>query len=132
MAEQGKGVIVNIASDLGLLGPDQRLYEQEDIPADMQPVKPVTYSIIKSGLIGLTRYLATYWATDGVRVNALCPGGVDAGQTENFKERLHSRIPMNRMARRDEYQGAILFLLSDASSYMIGAILAVDGGRTCW
>jgi NAD(P)-dependent dehydrogenase (short-subunit alcohol dehydrogenase family) len=132
MAEQGKGVIVNISSDLGLVGPDQRLYEKEGIPANQQPVKPVTYSVIKSGLIGLTRYLATYWATKGVRVNAVCPGGVEAGQPEDFKERLHSRIPMNRMAKKDEFQGTILFLVSDASSYMTGATLAVDGGRTCW
>ena len=132
MAEQGKGVIVNISSDLGLVGPDQRLYEQKGVSADQQPVKPVTYSVIKSGLIGLTRYLATYWATKGVRVNALCPGGVEAGQPEDFKERLHSRIPMDRMANKDEYQGAILFLVSDASSYMTGATMAVDGGRTCW
>jgi NAD(P)-dependent dehydrogenase (short-subunit alcohol dehydrogenase family) len=132
MAEQGKGVIVNISSDLGLVGPDQRLYEQKGVPTDRQPVKPVTYSVIKSGLIGLTRYLATYWAKSGVRVNALCPGGVEAGQPEDFKERLHSRIPMNRMANKDEYQGAVLFLVSDASSYMTGSILSVDGGRTCW
>jgi NAD(P)-dependent dehydrogenase (short-subunit alcohol dehydrogenase family) len=132
MAEQGKGVIVNISSDLGLVGPDQRLYEKKGVPADKQPVKPVTYSVIKSGLIGLTRYLATYWAKKGVRVNAVCPGGVEAGQSEDFKERLHSRIPMNRMAKKDEYQGTIIFLVSDASSYMTGATLAVDGGRTCW
>ncbi len=132
MAECGKGVIVNISSDLGLVGPDQRLYEKEGVPADQQPVKPVTYPVVKSGLIGLTRYLATYWATKGVRVNTLCPGGVETDQPEDFKERLHSRIPMNRMAQKDEYQGAILFLVSDASSYMTGATLAVDGGRTCW
>ena len=132
MVERGKGVIVNISSDLGLIGPDQRLYEQDGIPDDQQPVKPVTYSVIKSGLIGLTRYLATYWATKGIRANTLCPGGVEADQPENFKERLHSRIPMNRMANKDEYQGAVLFLVSDASSYMTGATLTVDGGRTCW
>ena len=132
MAERGKGVIVNISSDLGLIGPDQRLYEQDGIPDDQQPVKPITYSVIKSGLIGLTRYLATYWATKGIRVNTLCPGGVETGQPKNFKERLHSRIPMNRMANKDEYQGAVLFLVSDASSYMTGATLTVDGGRTCW
>ena len=132
MAEQGKGVIINISSDLGLIGPDQRLYEKKGLPEDQQPVKPVTYSVIKSGLIGLTRYLATYWATKGVRVNTLCPGGVESGQPDDFKERLHSRIPMNRMAKRDEYQGAILFLLSDASSYMTGSTISVDGGRTCW
>ena len=124
--------IVNISSDLGLVGPDQRLYEQDGIFADQQPVKPVTYSVVKSGLIGLTRYLATCWAENGIRVNALCPGGIEAGQSEDLKKCLHFRIPMNRMAQKDDYQGAILFLISDASSYMTGATLAVDGGRTCW
>jgi NAD(P)-dependent dehydrogenase (short-subunit alcohol dehydrogenase family) len=132
MAKRGKGVIVNISSDLGVIAPDQRLYEKEGTSPDKQPVKPVTYSVAKTGLIGLTRYLATYWANQGVRVNALCPGGVEAGQPQDFKERLHSRIPMQRMAQQDEYQGAILFLASDASSYMTGASLSIDGGRTCW
>ncbi len=132
MAKQGSGVILNISSDLGLIGPDQRLYEVEDKPQEEQPVKPVTYSVVKTGLIGLTRYLATYWASCGVRVNALCPGGIDAGQPMEFKDRVHYRIPMGRMARIDEYQGAVLFMISDESSYMNGAILAVDGGRTCW
>lgn len=132
MAQQGKGVIVNISSDLGLVAPDQRLYKKEGVPDDRQPVKPVTYSVVKTGLIGLTRYLATYWADSGVRVNTLCPGGVEAGQSEEFKERLHSKIPMGRMADKDDYKGAILFLVSDASSYMTGSTLTVDGGRTCW
>ena len=132
MARQGKGVIVNISSDLGIVAPDQRLYEKEDLPADQQSVKPVTYSIVKTALIGLTRYLATYWADRGVRVNSLCPGGVEAGQPDDFKEQVQSRVPMGRMAKKDEYQGAILFLVSDASSYMTGSTLVVDGGRTCW
>ena len=132
MAKKGSGVIINISSDLGIIAPDQRLYEQEGLPTGEQPVKPVTYSVIKTAMIGLTRYLSTYWAKKGVRVNALCPGAVEAGQPEKFKERLYSRIPMNRMANKDEYQGAILFLSSDASSYMTGSIIAVDGGRTCW
>ena len=102
------------------------------LPADQQPTKPVTYSVVKTGLIGLTRYLATYWATRGVRVNALCPGGVEAGQPPDFIERVTSRIPMARMAHREEYKGAVLFLVSDASAYMTGAALVVDGGRTCW
>jgi NAD(P)-dependent dehydrogenase (short-subunit alcohol dehydrogenase family) len=97
-----------------------------------QPVKPVTYSIVKSGLIGLTHYLATYWADQGVRVNAISPGGVFNQQPEAFLKKLHQLIPMGRMARFDEYQGATLFLCSDASSYMTGANLIVDGGRTCW
>jgi NAD(P)-dependent dehydrogenase (short-subunit alcohol dehydrogenase family) len=83
-------------------------------------------------LIGLTRYLATYWANAGVRVNAISPGGVEQGQPEEFVERLSSLIPLGRMAQVDEYEGAILYLCSDASSYMTGANLIVEGGRTCW
>ncbi len=132
MAKRGKGVILNIASDLAVIAPDQRLYRQEGVPEDQQPVKPVTYSVVKTGLIGLTRYLATYWATSGVRVNAISPGGVFNHQPEAFLEELYQRIPLARMAHVDEYQGSILFLCSDASSYMTGANLIVDGGRTCW
>ena len=132
MAKRGKGVILNIASDLAVIAPDQRLYRQPGVAEDDQPVKPVTYSVVKTGLIGLTRYLATYWATSGVRVNAISPGGVFNHQPEAFLAELHQRIPLARMAGADEYQGAILFLCSDASSYMTGANLVVDGGRTCW
>jgi NAD(P)-dependent dehydrogenase (short-subunit alcohol dehydrogenase family) len=132
MAKRGKGVILNIASDLAVIAPDQRLYRLPNVPEDEQPVKPVTYSVVKTGLIGLTRYLATYWATSGVRVNAISPGGVFNNQPEAFLTELHLRIPLARMAHADEYQGSILFLCSDASSYMTGANLVVDGGRTCW
>jgi NAD(P)-dependent dehydrogenase (short-subunit alcohol dehydrogenase family) len=132
MARRGRGVIVNVASDLALIGPDQRLYRQPGLPDELQPVKPVTYSVVKSGLIGLTRYLATYWATSGVRVNAISPGGVYTDQPDDFVQRLSNLIPLGRMARIDEYAGAILFLCSDASSYMTGANLVVDGGRTAW
>jgi NAD(P)-dependent dehydrogenase (short-subunit alcohol dehydrogenase family) len=132
MAHLGRGVIVNVASDLALIAPDQRLYRQPGVPEHLQPVKPVSYSIVKSALLGLTRYLATYWAGRGVRVNAVCPGGVYNGQPGDFVARLSELIPMGRMANVDEYQGAILFLCSEASSYMTGAVLAVDGGRTCW
>jgi len=132
MAKRGNGVILNISSDLGIIAPDQRIYEKNDVPANLQLVKPVTYSVVKTALIGLTRYLATYWARQGIRVNALCPGGVEAEQTAEFKERVSSRIPMGRMAGKHEYKGAVLFLISDASSYMTGATLVVDGGRTCW
>lgn len=126
------GSIVNISSDLGLIAPDQRLYRKPGVPEERQPVKPVTYSVVKSGLIGLTRYVATYWADRGVRCNALCPGGVENNQDPAFLKELCSRIPMGRMARSDEYQGALLFLLSEASSYMNGSVLSVDGGRTTW
>jgi NAD(P)-dependent dehydrogenase (short-subunit alcohol dehydrogenase family) len=132
MARRGGGVIVNIASDLAVIAPDQRIYRQEDLREDEQPVKPVTYSVVKTGLIGLTRYLATYWADRGVRVNALSPGGVYNGQPEDFVAKLTNRIPLRRMAQLDEYQGAIVFLCSDASSYMTGANLVMDGGRTAW
>ena len=132
MARQRRGVIVNVASDLALIGPDQRIYRHEGVADECQPVKPVSYPVVKSGLLGLTRYLATYWADKGVRVNAISPGGVYNGQPAEFVDKLSSLIPMGRMAAVDEYQGAILFLCSDASSYMTGANLVVDGGRTCW
>jgi NAD(P)-dependent dehydrogenase (short-subunit alcohol dehydrogenase family) len=132
MVQGGRGVIVNVSSDLGLIAPDQRLYRVDGLPDDRQPVKPVTYSVVKSGLIGLTRYLATYWSAANIRVNAISPGGVLNAQPDVFLGRLNQLIPLGRMAERDEYQGAILFLCSDASSYMTGSNLVVDGGRTCW
>jgi NAD(P)-dependent dehydrogenase (short-subunit alcohol dehydrogenase family) len=132
MARQRRGVIVNVASDLAVIAPDQRLYRREGVPEDQQPVKPVTYTVVKTALLGLTRYLATYWAARDVRVNAISPGGVYNGQAEDFVVRLSSLVPLGRMAQSNEYQGAILFLCSDASSYMTGANLVVDGGRSCW
>lgn len=132
MARHKRGIIVNVGSDLSVIAPDQRLYRQAGLPDELQPVKPVTYSVVKAGLIGLTRYLATYWAESGVRVNAISPGGVYNRQPEVFVQRLANLIPLGRMAKVDEYQGAILFLCSDASSYMTGANLIVDGGRSCW
>jgi len=126
------GSIVNISSDLGLIAPDQRLYKKDELSEEQQPVKPVTYSVVKTGIIGLTKYLATYWADKNVRCNAMCPGGVENGQPDVFLKEVSSRIPMNRMARSDEYQGTLLWMLSDASSYLNGAIVPVDGGRTTW
>jgi len=124
------GSIVNISSDLGLIAPDQRLYKKDGIPENLQNVKPVTYSVVKTGLIGLTRYLATYWANKNVRCNAMCPGGVENGQPSDFLEKVNKRIPMGRMADSDEFQGTLLWMLSDASSYLNGAIVPVEGGRT--
>lgn len=132
MAIAGGGAIVNIASDLSLIGPDQRLYHQPGLDDSHQPVKPVTYSVVKTGLIGLTRYLSTYWARQGVRVNALSPGGVANDQPTVFVEKLTKLIPMGRMAKPGEYQDAVVFLLSDSSSYMTGTNLVMDGGRTAW
>ncbi len=132
MAKQKKGVILNISSDLGIIAPDQRIYRREGLMDEQQTVKPVTYSVIKHGLIGLTRYLATYYAEKGIRVNALCPAGVFNGQDKEFVKKLTNLIPMNRMADTDEYKSTILYLISEASSYMTGSILTVDGGRTCW
>ncbi|HEY6301833.1 MAG TPA: SDR family oxidoreductase [Terriglobales bacterium] len=132
MAGNGGGVIVNVASDLALIAPDQRIYRQPGVPEQMQPVKPVTYSVVKSALVGLTRYLASYWADKKVRVNAISPGGVYNGQPEDFVMRLTNLIPLGRMAAINEYRGAIVFLCSDASSYMTGTNLVVDGGRSCW
>jgi len=132
MAKRQAGVILNIASDLAVIAPDQRIYRKPGLPEDQQPVKPVTYSVVKSGLVGLTRYLATYWAGQNVRVNALSPGGVYNGQPEAFVEKLTNLIPMGRMAHVDEYKGAVLFLVSDASSYMTGSNLVIEGGRTAW
>ncbi len=132
MAATGRGVILNIASDLALIAPDQRLYQIPGVPPEGQPKKPVSYSVVKSGLLGLTRYLATYWAAEGVRVNALCPGGVENGQPRAFLERIERLIPMGRMGKPDELQGAVVFLCSDASAYMTGAVISIDGGRTTW
>ena len=133
MATRGRGVILNIASDLGVIAPDQRIYRQPQVTREEeQPVKLVTYSVIKHGLIGLTKYLATYWADHGVRVNAISPGGVFNNQDPAFVERLTRLIPMGRMADGDEYRAAVQFLCSDASSYMTGQNLVMDGGRSVW
>lgn len=133
MAKRNRGgVILNIASDLSVFSPDQRIYRREGTAEEFQPVKPVTYSVIKAGLIGLTRYLSTYWVNQGVRCNALSPGGVYNGQSEEFLSKLSMLIPLGRMANKDEYKSIVQFLCSDASSYMNGQNVVVDGGRSVW
>ena len=130
MAKQGNGVILNIASDLSIIAPDQRIYSNDS--NELRNVKPITYSVIKSGLIGMTKYLATYWNESNVRVNAISPGGVYENQDSEFVNRLTKLIPLGRMASPDEYKSAIQFLCSDASSYMTGQNLVIDGGRSVW
>lgn len=132
MAKAKQGVILNIASDLSVIAPDQRIYRKSG-EEKASEVKPVTYSVTKHALIGLTKYLATYWAEEGIRVNALSPGGVsNPNIDQEFKKKLTNLIPMARMAEPDEYKGAVVFLLSDASKYMTGNNLVMDGGRSIW
>lgn len=131
-ATQKRGVILNVSSDLGLIAPDQRIYRKAGIDENLQPTKPVTYSVVKSGMIGLTKYVATYWADRNVRCNAIVPGGIYVGQETEFVEKLTNLIPMGRMANVDDYKAAIVFLCSEASTYMTGASVVMDGGRTCW
>jgi len=132
MSKAGEGVILNISSDLGIIAPDQRIYKKDGLPENEQPVKPVTYSVIKHGLIGLTKYLATYWADKGVRCNALCPGGIYNNQPDEFVKKISNLIPLGRMADEDEYKASVVFMVSEASAYMNGSILSVDGGRSIW
>lgn len=128
MAETGGGSIVNISSIYGMLSPDQRIYEYKETPF----FKPVAYSVSKAGVLNLTRYLAVYWAKKNVRVNTLTLAGVFNYQDERFLKNYIAKVPLGRMAREDEYNGAVLFLSSDASSYMTGANLVMDGGYSAW
>lgn len=133
MVAQRRGVVLNIASDVGTISPDHRIYDGAVSPHTGLPFNtPAAYATTKAGLINLTRYLATYWAPHGIRVNALSPGGVFANHDPAFVRTLSDRIPLGRMARADEYRGAVLYLVSDASSYVTGTNLLVDGGRTAW
>jgi 2-deoxy-D-gluconate 3-dehydrogenase len=129
MLSQGEGVIINLCSIYGLAGPDQRLYQREGKPPRY---KPVYYSVTKAGVLGLTNYLAAYYAGKNIRINALSPGGVFNGHDEEFLKAYSARAVLGRMAEKDEMNGALLFLASDASAYMTGANLVVDGGWTTW
>jgi NAD(P)-dependent dehydrogenase (short-subunit alcohol dehydrogenase family) len=108
------------------------LYRKPGLPAEEQPVKPVTYSVVKAGLHGLTLYLATYWAQEGVRANTLSLGGVEHGQPATFIERAEAKIPLGRMARPGDFRGALVYLCSDAAAFVTGANVVVDGGKTIW
>ena len=129
MAKKNKGVILNISSDLSVISPDHRLYNKG---SKINNAKPVTYSVAKTGLIGLTRYLATYWSNKNIRCNAISPGGVYNDHNKNFVSKIKKLIPMGRMAKKDEYRSAVQFLCSDASSYLTGQNLVIDGGRSIW
>ena len=124
MAKFKKGVILNVSSDLGIIAPDQRIYGKSGF------VKPVTYSIVKHGIIGLTKYVASYWGKKNIRCNAIAPGGIYNNQDPSFVKKINELIPLGRMAKKNEYNGLILFLCSDLSSYLTGSIIIADGGRT--
>ena len=129
MVSQNYGVIILICSTYGLVGPDQRLYEKPGKPVQY---KPVFYTVTKAGVLGLTKYLATYYAGKNIRINALTPGGIYNDHDEDFTQKYSSRTVLGRMANKDEMNGALLYLASDASSYMTGSNLVVDGGWTAW
>lgn len=129
MVKQGAGVIINICSIYGMLGPDQRIYHR---PGETVKYKPAYYSVTKAGVLGLTNYLAAYYAGKNIRVNALTPGGVYQDQDDDFLQAYSSRTMLGRMAEKNELNGALLFLASDASAYMTGSNLVVDGGWTAW
>ena len=129
MSKRKKGVILNISSDLGIISPNQNLYK---IKGKEVSIKPVTYSIIKHGIIGLTKYTATNWAKYNIRCNAICPGGMFNNQDKYFLKKIKNLIPMNRMAKFKEFNSSVVYLVSDASSYVNGHSLVVDGGRSIW
>ena len=129
MMQQNSGVIINVSSDLGVISPDHRIYNAS---SELSSFKPFTYSVIKHALIGLTKYLSIYLAPYGIRVNTISPGSIENNQNIEFLNKLKERIPMSRLASVDEYKSAIQFLASEASSYMTGQNLIIDGGRTTW
>lgn len=130
MEKQEKGVILNIGSDYGIIAPDQRIYRKDGVLEEEQIIKPISYSVVKHGLLGMTKYLAAYWGNKGIRVNTLCPASLYNGQDEEFVSKISQLIPMGRMSDPEEYVCTVLYMLSDASSYMTGATVVLDGGRT--
>ncbi len=130
MLQTGGGVVLNIASELAIIAPDQRLYERQEKREDEQSVKPITYVAAKTAMIGMTKYLASYFAKKNIRVNALCPSGIFNDQPQGFIDKISNLIPMGRMMNKEELKGAVAFLCSDASSYMTGQSIILDGGRT--
>jgi NAD(P)-dependent dehydrogenase (short-subunit alcohol dehydrogenase family) len=131
MAKRGRGSIIQTASIYGVAAPDQRIYEGASYEGRAINT-PAVYSTSKAAVIGLTRHLATWWGSQGVRVNSLTPGGIESGQNETFKQRYGNRVPMGRMGQARELIGAVIWLASDASSYVTGQNIIVDGGLTCW
>jgi len=124
MSKFKKGAIINVSSDLGIIAPDQRIYKNTGF------IKPVTYSVVKHGIIGLTKYTASYWGEKNIRCNAIAPGGIYNNQDSSFVKKINQLIPLRRMAKKNEYNGLILFLCSDLSSYLTGSVVVADGGRT--
>ena len=132
MAKRNQGSIINIASDAGLVAPDQAIYHPQENIKKLKHFKPASYSISKHGLIGMTRYIATYWGHKKVRCNALAFGAVKKNQSKFLIKNITKRVPLGRLAKETEYRKSILFLASEDSSYMTGQVLVLDGGRTTW
>ena len=125
MIKQQSGNIINISSDLGVIAPNQSLYSKNN-------KKPISYSVVKHGIIGFSKYLATYLAEYNIRSNSLCPGGISNNQPKEFISKIKKLIPLKRMAKINDYDGIILYLCSDYSSYMTGSTIVWDGGRSVW
>lgn len=126
------GTIINISSDLGLIAPNQNLYEKKFKNKILKNKKPISYSVSKSGIIGLTRYISTYWSDKNLRCNCICPGGIFNNQSREFHKKIKELIPLKRMANKNDYSSTLIWMLSEKTEYLNGAIISVDGGRTAW